>query len=130
MMQTRDWVSGGVGLLIFLFGLFPLLHALGRGPSWWTFTNIPLAVFAWGAAIGGFYLIINSLIEITNSNIVGWMSFIVAAVITVAGVLHILGNFGMVSGFLALGWIPSIAFNVIFVVLGLFLMIATFAMEL
>lgn len=128
-MQARDWLSGAVGLVIFLLGLFPFLNTFGKGPAWWSF-SLPLIIMGWVAAIGGFYLIINSFVEITNSNVVGWMSFLIAAIITALGVLHVLGNFGVVSGFLAMQWIPDLMFQVIFMVLGLFLMIATFAMEL
>ena len=129
MMQTRDWVSGLVGLVLFILGLFPFLGTFGKGPGWWTF-SLPVALMGWVAAIAGFYLIYNSFVEITNSNIVGWMSLCVAGVITVLGVFHVLGSVGKFSGFLAVQWIPDIMFNIIFMVLGLFLMIATVAMEL
>ena len=129
MMQTRDWVSGIVGLLIFLLGLFPFLHSFGRGPGWWGF-SLPVALLGWVVAIGGFYLVVNSFIEITNSNIVGWASLIVAAVISLLGVFHVLGSIGKLSGFLAVQWIPGVMFDITFMVLGLFLMIATVAMEL
>jgi len=89
-----------------------------------------VALLGWVVAIGGFYLVVNSFIEITNSNIVGWASLIVAAVISLLGVLHVLGSIGKLSGFLAVQWIPGIMFDITFMVLGLFLMIATVAMEL
>ena len=129
MMQARDWVSGAVGAALFLLGLLPFLHSFGKGSAWWSF-SLPIALMGWLVAIGGFYLIINSFIEITNSNIVGWVSLCIAAIITVLGVLHVLGSIGILSGFLAVQWIPSLMFNIIFMVLGLFLVIATVAMEL
>jgi hypothetical protein len=128
MMQTRDWVSGVVGIILFLLGLFPFMHELG-GAAWWSI-SLPVALMGWVVAIGGFYLIINSFIEITNSNIVGWISLCTAGIITVLGVLHVLGQMGIFSGFLAVQWIPDIMFNILFMVLGIFLMIATVAMEL
>ena len=129
MMQMKDWVSGGVGTLIFLLGLLPILNKIGMGPSWFSF-SLPVALISWVAAVGGFYLAINSIIEVTNSNLIGWPSFITAATVTGIGVMQVLGQFGIVSGFLAMGWISGIFFNIIFVGMGLFLMIATFAMEL
>ncbi|HLD87548.1 MAG TPA: hypothetical protein VJB12_05820 [Candidatus Nanoarchaeia archaeon] len=129
MMQTRDWVSGLVGLIVFLLGLFPFLASFGRGPDWWGF-SLPIAIAGWIVAIGGFYLLMNSFIEITNSNIVGWVSLCVAGIISLLGVLHVFGSIGKFSGFLAVQWIPSLLFHIIFMVLGLFLMIATVAMEL
>jgi len=128
MMQARDWVSGLVGLIVFLLGLFPFMKALG-GAQWWPL-SLPVALMGWVIAVGGFYLIINSFIEITNSNIVGWVSLCTAAVISLLGVLNVLGQLGVLSGFLAVEWIPAVMFNIIFMVLGIFLMIATVAMEL
>ena len=129
MMQTRDWVSGLVGLILFLLGLFPLLSSFGKGPFWGGF-SLPLSLMGWVIAVGGFYLIINSFVEITNSNVIGWVSLCIALGITVLGVLHVLGSAGVLGEFLGVQWIPSLMFNVIFMVLGLFLMVATVAMEL
>ena len=87
-------------------------------------------IFTWIAAVGGFYLIINSIIEITNSNIVGGVSFFTALAITGIGILKLFGDAGKLAGFLGMGWISPLIFQIIFLALGLFLMIATFAMEL
>ena len=127
-MQARDWISGLVGLVIFLLGLFPFLNTFNRGPV--IPFSLPISVMGWMIAVFGFYLIVNSFIEITNSNIVGWLSFMMAAFITAIGVFHVLGQVGVFSGFFAMGFISELAFHIIFMVLGLFLMIATFAMEL
>lgn len=129
VMVIKDWISGGVGGLLFFLGLLPLLNKVGVGPGWFGL-NLPVSLASWVIAIGGFYLAVNSLIEITNSNVVGWPSLIASGVVSVIGILQVLGQFGVVSGFLAMGWISGIFFNIIFVVLGLLLMVATFAMEL
>ena len=129
LMDMKDWLSGAVGTLILLLGLLPLLGNFGIGPAWFGF-NFPVALLSWVVAVGGFYLIINSVIEITNSNIVGWISFGAAAIITAIGVLKVLGQFGRVSGFLAMDFVSGIIFNIIFIVLGGLLMVATFAMEM
>ena len=120
MMEPKDWISGLVGLMILALGLLPLLNARGIGPVWFGL-SLPVKLLSWVVVIGGFYLIINSFIEITNSNVVGWLSFLIAAVITVVGVLQVLGK---------IGWISGIVFNIIFIVVGFFLVIATFAMEM
>jgi len=120
MMEVKDWVSGFVGFIILCLGLLPLLNKYGIGSSWFNFT-LPVKILSWLVVIGGFYLIINSFIEITNSNIIGWLSFGVAGVITVVGVLQVLGK---------ISWISGIFFNFIFIILGLGLMVATFAMEM
>ena len=120
MMEPKDWISGLVGAVILCLGLFPLLNNWGIGPSWFAF-SLPIKILSWVVVIGGFYLIINSFIEITNSNIVGWISFFIAAVVTVLGVLQVLGK---------IGWISGMVFNIIFIIVGFFLMVATFAMEM
>ncbi|MDA1196812.1 MAG: hypothetical protein O2779_02520 [Nanoarchaeota archaeon] len=129
LMDMKDWISGAVGTLILLLGALPLISTFGVGPEWFAF-NFPVALLSWVVAVGGFYLIINSVIEITNSNIVGWISFGTAAVFTTIGVLKVLGQFGKVSGFFAMDFVSGIIFNVIFIILGCFLMVATFAMEM
>jgi len=120
MMEAKDWISGLVGGVIFCLGLFPLLNARGMGPAWFAF-SFPVKLLSYVVVIGGFYLIINSFIEITNSNVVGWLSFLVSAIVTVLGVLQVLGK---------IAWINGMVFNIIFMVLGFFLVIATFAMEM
>jgi len=119
-MEAKDWISGLVGAIILGLGLLPLLNARGIGPAWFAFT-LPVKLLSWVVVIGGFYLIINSFIEITNSNVVGWLSFLIAAVVTVLGVLQVLGK---------ISWISGMVFNIIFIIIGLFLIIATFAMEM
>jgi len=119
-MEIKDWISGLVGAVILCLGLLPLLNNMGMGPSWFAF-SLPVKLLSYVVVIGGFYLVINSFIEITNSNVIGWVSFLAAAVITVAGVLQVLGKISFIKG---------MVFNIIFIILGLFLMIATFAMEM
>lgn len=120
MMSMKDWISGLVGAIIFCLGLLPLLNSRGIGPSWFAF-NLPVKLLSWIVVIGGFYLVIDSIIEITNSNIVGWFSFLIAAIITILGILQVLGK---------ISWISGIVFNIIFIIVGFFLIVATFAMEL
>lgn len=133
MMQQRDWISMFVGIVIFALGFIPF----GEGFGWFNFglsaflaQSWFIALMPWIAAVAGFYLIINSFIEITNSNAVGWVSVIIAVLITALGVLNVLGGMGKVNGFLAMAWLSSVVFQVIFIVVGLFLMIAAFAMEM
>ena len=124
MMQMRDWISGLVGLIIFLLGLLPLMGKF-------EFLNsLPVSLLTWIVAGAGFYLAINSIIEITNSNIVGWWSFIVAVVVLIIGMFPLLHTFGVGPSWFEFKWLTPAAYHIIFVVEGLFLMIATFAMEL
>ena len=124
MMQMRDWISGAVGAVIFLLGLMPMLGYL-------TFLNdLPATLMIWIVAGAGLYLAVDSIIEITNSNIVGWWSFGVAIAVLVIGLFPLLHSFGIGPAWFAFNWLNRTAYNVIFIIEGVFLMIATFAMEL
>ncbi len=130
MMQAKDWLSAIVGLIIGAFGLLPFLNSIGKGPEWFALSWLPVGIFAYIVAAAGFYLVINSFIEITMSNVIGWFSFGIAGLITATGILKILGQRGIVSGFLAIGWLSPMFYYFIFMILGLFLIIASVAMEL
>lgn len=124
MMQTRDWISGIIGAIIFLLGLLPLLGKFEF------LNNLPVSLLVWIVAGAGFYLIINSVIEITNSNIIGWWSFIIAISLLAVGLMPLLHTFGVGPDWFEFKWLSRAVYNVIFVIEGVFLMIATFAMEL
>jgi len=124
MMQARDWISGLIGAVIFLLGLFPMLGKF-------TFlNNLPVALLTWIVAGAGLYLAMNSIIEITNSNIIGWWSFGVAITVLIIGLFPLLHSFGIGPSWFQFNWLNRAAYNVIFIIEGVFLMIATFAMEL
>ena len=124
MMQMRDWISGAVGAVILLLGLLPML---GRFEF---LNNLPVSLLTWIVAGAGLYLAVNSIIEITNSNIVGWWSFGVAIAVLLIGLFPLLNSFGIGPEWFQFNWLNRKAYNVIFIIEGVFLMIATFAMEL
>ncbi len=134
MMEAKDIVSFIIGALLFILGLFPLLHQFGIGPSWfnvWSF--LPATVISWIVAVGALYLVVDSVIEITNSSAVGFVSIIVAFICLLIGVLPILHGFGIGPDFFALeflGPVTDYLFNIVFMIEGLFLMIAMVAMEM
>lgn len=134
MMEAKDIISFIVGALLFLLGLFPLLANFGIGPSWfdvWSF--LPATIISWVIAVGALYLVIDSVIEITNSSAVGFVSIIVAFVCLVIGVLPLLASFGIGPSFFALGFLGGASayiYNAVFMLEGLFLMIAMVAMEM
>ena len=117
MMQMRDWISGLAGVVVGLLGLLPFIgygsFLVGLSPN----------VLRWVVVVAGIYLVWNSIIEVTNSNIVGWWSFGVAAISLIIGLLPSIPwfHFGVFS---------STFYNIILIIEGAFLMIATFAMEL
>lgn len=130
MLSAKDWVSFLVGAVIAAFGLLPILNRINVGPSWFALEFLPIAVFSYIVAGAGFYLMIESVIEITNSNAVGWVSFIIAAVVLVIGILPALARFGIGPGWFSFPWLSPFVYQIIFIVEGLFLMIAMFAMEM
>ena len=123
MMQMRDWISGAVGAVVFLLGFLPLSGIM-------KLDFIGLAVIKWIAAIAGLYLMFNSIIEVTNSNVLGWFSFLIATVVFITGLFPVLHSLGTGPGFFELSWIGRTAYNLILAIGGILLMIATFAMEL
>ncbi|MBW2997608.1 hypothetical protein KY349_04675 [Candidatus Woesearchaeota archaeon] len=134
MMEAKDILSFIAGALLFILGLFPLLSSFGIGPEWfnvWSF--LPVTVISWVVAVGALYLVIDSVIEITNSSAIGFISIIIAFVCLMIGVLPILHGFGIGPDFFALGFLGGFTdylYNIIFMLEGLFLMIAMIAMEM
>ena len=124
MMQMRDWISGLIGAVIFSLGLMPMLGYFKALDS------LPISLLTWIVAGAGFYLAINSVIEITNSNIVGWWSFIIAIIVLIIGLFPLLHSFNIGPQWFEFSWLNRGAYNIIFIIEGIFLMIATFAMEL
>ena len=124
MMQPRDWISGLIGAVIFLLGLMPLIGNFDF------LNNLPVTLLTWIVAGAGLYLAMNSIIEITNSNIVGWWSFGVAIAVLIIGLFPLLHSFGIGPSWFEFNWLNRSAYNIIFIIEGVFLMIATFAMDL
>lgn len=119
MMTAKDWVSFFIGAVIAILGLLPFITKSSLEGNIVSF--LPNSVLPWILALGGIYLIVNAFIEITNSNIMGWISLFVGA---------FLAGFGWVP-FLNGVLIGSPALMQIFLIInGIFLMIAAFAMEL
>ena len=122
MMQMRDWISGLIGLII---GALGLLSIMGILPF-----DLSRNVLLWTAAIAALYLTINSIIEITNSNVVGTISLIVAVVALVISLLPVLNSIGLLGAWAEFKWLGDIIYKILLIAEGAFLMIATFAMEL
>ncbi len=121
MMQMKDWVSLLVGGVIFLMGFLPL---------WFKMHFLPVVLFSYVASAAGFYLMIESVIEITNSNVIGWWSFIIAVIVLAIGVPPMLHSFNIGPEWFNFKWIGETVYHIIFMIEGVFLMIACFAMEL
>jgi len=130
MIEPRGILSFIMGVIIFLLGLFPLLAQFNAGPSWFAFNFLPVTIISWIVAVAALYLVYASIVEITNSSSVGTISIIFAFVVLLVGLLPILKGFNIGPSFFALSWLTPLVYRIVFMIEGLFLMIATFAMEL
>ena len=118
LLNTKDIISLIVGIAMFALGVLQLA-GITFNYNWFTL------ILPYLLAILGSYLIMESIIELSNSNMVGWTSFIVAILIMGVGIFNVTQRFG-VAGFVV---IPAYVYHIIFILLGLFLVIAGFAME-
>ena len=122
MMQMRDWIIGAIGLVIGALGLLSLMGIL--------FLGLSKTALVWITVIGALILAYAAIIEITNSNILGTVSLIAAGIALVISVLPALSSMGVLGAWASFGWLGEIVYKLVLIVEGVFLVIATFAMEL
>jgi hypothetical protein len=130
-LDTSDYFSGFMGLIIFALGLVPLLEQFGVvkwGVSAFIASSWFLSALPYLLAGLGLYLAIESLVELTNSNGIGWLSLLIGLTIMVMGLLPALNAFGIGPGLFGI-IVPQTIYHIIFIIEGLFLMIAMFAMN-
>ena len=122
MMQMRDWVIGVIGVIIGAIGLLSLIEILPF--------ELSKNILVWIAAVAGLILLYAAIIEITNSNVMGTFSIIVAGAALIVSLLPALNSFGILGTWAEFSWIGETVYKIILVIEGAFLAIATFAMEL
>ncbi len=122
MMQMRDWIIGLIGLVISALGLLSLLKILPF--------ELSRSILVWLSAIAGVILLYASIVEITNSNIMGTISVIAAGIVLIVSLLPLLNSFGWLGSWAEFKLLGEIIYKIILIIEGIFLMIATFAMEL
>ena len=122
MMQMRDWVTGLIGVITGALGLLSLIGVLPF--------ELSKTALVWIAAVAGIILLYASIIEITNSNIMGTVSIIAAGIVLVISLLPALSGIGWLGSWAEFGWIGETVYKVILAVEGILLAISTFAMEL
>ncbi len=122
MMQMRDWIIGVIGIIIGALGLLSLIGILPF--------ELSKNALVWIAAVAGLILLYAAIIEITNSNVMGTISIIAAGVAIVVSLLPALNSIGFLGDWASFSWIGEAVYKVILVIEGIFLAIATFAMEL
>ena len=122
MMQVRDWIAGGVGVVI---GGIGLLSLLGLLPF-----ELSRSVLIGIVAIAGIYVGYTAIVEITNSNVMGKIAGGFALVALVISVLPILNMFGVFGSWASFSWLGDVVYKFVLIGEGALLVIATFAMEL
>ncbi|MBW2977642.1 hypothetical protein KY331_02245 [Candidatus Woesearchaeota archaeon] len=130
MITPKDWLSFLIGAIVAALGFLPILNRLNVGPKWFALNFPPVTVLSFIVAAAGFYLLVESVIEITNSNAIGWISFFVAVFVLIIGILPSLAKVGFGPSWFAFAWLSPFIYHLIFVIEGLFLMVAMFAMEM
>lgn len=122
MMQMRDWIIGAIGVVIGAIGLLSLIKILPF--------ELSKTALVWIAAVAGFVLLYAAIVEITNSNVMGTVSIIIAGIVLVVSLLPALYSMGLLGSWAAFGWVSETIYKLVLIVEGIFLAIATFAMEL
>ena len=123
--DPKNWSALIVGLLLMALGIIPLLNGWGvisfGLPSF--LSNMIPMIATYILALGGILLLIDSFMEDDTLRII---SIVISLVIIAAGIIPILNNFGVI-GF-TIPFLNALVFNILFVLEGLFLTIAAFAM--
>ena len=122
MMQMRDWIIGAIGIIVGALGLLSLLKILPF--------SLSRSSLIWIAAIGGIILLYAAIIEITNSNVMGTVSIIAAGLALIFALLPALNNMGILGSWAAFSWVGETVYKLVLIVEGIFMAMATFAMEL
>ena len=121
-MQMRDWIIGLIGLGVGAVGILSLLKIINL--------DLSRSVLIWVSAIAGIILLYAAIIEVTNSNLMGTITIIIAAIAIILSLLPALYSVNILGNWAAFSWVNETFYKIILTIEGIFLMIATFAMEL
>lgn len=96
--SPRDTLSFVVGLILFAFGLIPLLNKFGvigwNLPGF--MLNLSISFFIWIVALTGFYILIDGFIE-PPMHMFHWFLILAGLIMMVIGLIPILNNFGVIG---------------------------------
>lgn len=123
--EPKGWLSALAGLLLIALGGIPILNSWNILPFGIPgfMTTLLAQLFPFVLAVGALWLVIDSLMEDDALRVI---SLIIGLVVLAAGVLTILNKFAVI-GF-TVPFLTPFVYSLLFVVLGLFLIIAAFAM--
>ncbi|MBN2566538.1 hypothetical protein JXB02_00460 [Candidatus Woesearchaeota archaeon] len=123
--EPKNLISLVLGLILLALGGIPLLNQFGvvgfNVPEF--LLGLVGQVILYIIAAGGLYLIIEAFMEGMQEGI-GKVTFIVGLVVLAIGLIPLLFSFGVVQ--FTIPFLTSTVFNVLFVIEGIFLVIAAF----
>jgi len=119
----RHWASFIAGAVIFTLGLLPLIN---EAPAF--LNNVLGQIAIYIIAFGGLYVIVDSFFEYTFHSGVFITSFLVGLVVFGVGLVTILNQMGKLT-FHILPPQLSVLYYILFMLEGLFMMLAAFFMD-
>lgn len=124
--QPKGWVSLILGLVLMVLGVLPLLanfKVLASNPIAIVSNVLTANILQYIVAIAGLVLIIDAFMEMDTIRVV---SLIIGIIVLALGVIPVLNSFNII-GF-TIPFLTATIYQAIFVLEGLFLVIAAFAM--
>lgn len=124
--QPKGWISLILGVILLVLGILPLLatlKVLGSNPIAFVTNILGINILQYAVAIAGLVLIVDAFMEMDTLRIV---SLIVGVVVLAAGLIPVLNTFGII-GF-TIPFLSALLYQVVFIIEGIFLVIAAFAM--
>lgn len=123
--EPKNYIAALIGLVLIGLGLVPLLNKIGI-IGWGIPSGVEGLILAFAVyiiTIAGLYLLVDSFMEDHGTRMI---SMIVAIVAIVIGLIPILNTFGVI-GF-TIPFLGPVLYYVVFLVEGVFLLIAAFTM--
>ncbi|MBS3097992.1 hypothetical protein J4209_04320 [Candidatus Woesearchaeota archaeon] len=115
----KSTISLGLGLLLFILGIVPLMHKVNMIA--WTIPDIPEILMLLLLAAGGVYLVIDGFMEVPMIPSMGWISIATGIIVSLLAILKL---FGKTAGLLVL--VSGLGINVFFTIVGFLLVIGAF----
>ena len=126
--QPKGWISLILGLILMVIGVIPLLATLkviASNPIAIVTNVLGLNILQYIVAIAGIVLIVDAFMEM---DAIRAISLIVGIIIVALGTVPVLSSFGVIPAVGFLSFLTATVYHAIFVIEGLFLVIAAFAM--
>jgi hypothetical protein len=127
MTDPKHWLALFIGIILIALGGIPLLSKWGLVDF-----NLPLSMLGviegialWIISAAGFYLLIDSFFEEPGIRI---LSILVSLAVLAVGIIPLLHSFGTIA--FSIPFLSTTIYYIVFVVEGIFLVIASFTMML